>query len=196
MRTPLVFAALLLVSCQSADQKKPPEPSLTESEKRTLESARSLKAWEAGIKEAAKITLDEKDGGPCKATVDTDPIVIESDTKQVAWRVVNNCATRKRVAVGTIRKANSTEDSDHYQPLVCSFWPVQPGEDRVIWCQIDDDCRDVDYQYKVCMNGKVVIDPELRIKGRLPGDHGKKCDSIKASTAKWRCELDSSSHDD
>jgi len=198
MRGPLLLTALLLVSCQTAEQKKPPEPTAPPQKTAAELADERQMAFEKGLPEDAVITLEKGPGGGCITKIDKDSIDL-TGKKTVTWRVFNNCGDRERVAVGIVTPkhptpAHGTPVPEYYLPFVCQYWPVDDGRNRAIWCAIDTSCyRDDFYKYKVCVNGRVALDPEIRIKGdNKPPAAPNKCPKVADQfTAEWRCGVDS-----
>jgi hypothetical protein len=203
-----LLTALLLVSCTA--EKKAPEPSPTPQKTAAQLADEKQRLWESRLPQDAVITLSPvtSSGGGCIASIDNQRIDLAHKT-EVVWRVVNHCNDRKRVAVGIVTPKSPLHPGPHTPvpefdlPFACQFWPVDnnDGAGRVIWCAIDPKCfpvtaNDQLYEYSVCMNGRTVIDPEIRIKGdgKPPGVPPTKqqCPSVADKfTAEWRCGMES-----
>jgi hypothetical protein len=109
-------------------------------------------------------------------------LIAGGDEKTAVWRVLNFCGGTPKVIAGHFTMGNK-----EYAALDCK--PAMPKTGEIIGadinCTVNDLCRGYDFSFSVCIDGKKVVDPELRIKGtRKNGD----CPELKAAEAEDRCE--------
>lgn len=124
-------------------------------------------------------------GAPDKCTTVATDLIAGEKEKTTVWKVLNFCGGTPKVTVGHFIWA---DDGKVYRALKdCSV--AAPGSGATgtadISCTIEEDCRVRDFSFSVCIDGKKVVDPELRIKGgsRPPG-----CQALTVVEAEAACE--------
>jgi hypothetical protein len=99
----------------------------------------------------------------------------------VKWNIDSRCPDSYKVAIGRFTTRN-----DKVKPVL----DCAPGDSGggAISCSLNWDCPDKRYKLSVCVDGAVVVDPELRIKGRggLGATHN--CPNLNDSDAYATCE--------
>jgi hypothetical protein len=137
--------------------------------------------------------------GAKKMTINVDASIPEQ--KDIEWKVVNDCRTTHRVAVGNFAdKDEATGEKDAIDLVDCNPWAVTvaPGASGLIKCTIKPGCGSQDpnavedFAFDVCVDGFTLLDPEVRVKGKVTLEGGAPgCAATDRALAEARCRYES-----